>query len=152
MLTIIITCLILAAMSIARSGLFIHTWRHSQSIFKKTAPYGFFGVESWVRKYKGGILLTDQILPYLVYPVTRIWYHKFFGLKYQERFLFSATALVFLTDFFHLTQFITLTLIAVAITYAADQPWYTILIYKAIMSSTFQMFFGKLFKYDFWHK
>jgi hypothetical protein len=60
---------------------------------------GFWGKESWLRKYK---------LDHINRPILakKSLYNKVFKLKYQERFPLSATLLVFLTDGYHLTQFI----------------------------------------------
>lgn len=63
-----------------------------------SSPTGFWGSQSWKRKYKldGGKLIPIK---------TPSRYEQFFKIKYKERFLFSTNALVFVTDAAHLMQF-----------------------------------------------
>ncbi len=150
-----VVMVLLAVVSVIRSALYLYTWRYDQSIFRSNKPYSFFGKDSWVRKYKyrnkfhlkqyGEVPIDDWQIE-LAQVTKRVRYHKFFALKYQEKFFGSGTFLVFVTDFFHFTQFLYLTLIVIAVVVAAGWPWWMILILKSIMSSTFQMFFGKFFK------
>ena len=65
---------------------------------------GFFGSQSWKRKYKRN---KEGNL----YAAPDNDYYKFFGIKYKEAFPWSATALVFITDGFHLFQWVLLKLI-----------------------------------------
>jgi hypothetical protein len=62
--------------------------------FLNLRPTGFFGRNSWKRKWK-----YEAGRPILA---PKNWYYKFFKLKYRERFLLSSTLLVFLTDAPHL--------------------------------------------------
>jgi len=76
-------------------------------------PYSFWGTESWVRKY-------DHIRPYaseraVILAAPDNWYYRLFKIKYKERFPLSATALVFVTDGYHLTQWIMIKAICGAI-------------------------------------
>jgi hypothetical protein len=75
---------------------------------------GFWGKESWLRKYK---------LDHINRPILakKSLYNKVFKLKYQERFPLSATLLVFLTDGYHLTQFIAVNSLLLAIALLTHQ-------------------------------
>lgn len=66
-------------------------------------PTGFWGEHSYLRKYKN---------PYVDAPNN--WYYKRFKINYKEAFPGSATCLVFLTDGFHLMQFVMLKCMAIA--------------------------------------
>jgi hypothetical protein len=57
---------------------------------------GFWGSESWRRKYRGASLRAPK----------ENWYYKLFKIKHEERFFGSATIFVWITDGFHLTQFV----------------------------------------------
>jgi len=72
---------------------------HSISIFKNRSPYSFFGKQSWVRKYKEN------------------------NYELGPRFLGSTTFLVFLTDGWHLFQFLMkLAIVGSVVTY--NPIWY----------------------------
>lgn len=62
----------------------------------------FWTMGGWRRKYDMTALAPNT------------WYYKFFNLKYREKFCFSGTVLVFLTDAFHLMQFLTIKMILFA--------------------------------------
>lgn len=64
--------------------------------------FGFWGRNSWVRKYKreGSKTAIFKL------PKAHNWYHKLFKLKYVERFPLSATFLSFLTDGYDFCQFL----------------------------------------------
>ena len=86
-------------------------------------PYSFWGKESWKRKYKkyeydpsvgfkGYNLIAAPDTPY----------YRFFKIKYKEKFPWSSTLLVFITDGFHLAQWFMIKFIIAAIT--LDWRWY----------------------------
>lgn len=54
---------------------------------------------TWKNKWK-------TICGILIPPYNHWWYFGLYRPKYQERFPFSSTGLVFLTDFWHLYQFL----------------------------------------------
>jgi len=61
---------------------------------KRTNSKGFWGIDSWTRKYHK----TD------VFNAPDNWYYRFFKLGVRERFPLSATLLVNLTDGYHACQ------------------------------------------------
>lgn len=66
---------------------------------------GFWGEQSWRRKYASNNGLLDL-------PLSN-WYYDLFKIPYLERFPLSATLLVFLTDGYHLmTLFMQLSIFA----------------------------------------
>ena len=70
---------------------------------------GFFEGNSWIRKYKYSPKLGLESAPDNLY-------YRTFGILYKERFPFSATALVFLTDAYHLAQWLMIKFILLAVT------------------------------------
>lgn len=89
----------------------------------------FWGEGSWFRKYKSTPGLVTA-------PDT--WYYRFFDIRYQERFPLSATALVFVTDGMHLTQFLMIkTLILSIITFHGIPSLTTFFIYLVAWSIGF---------------
>lgn len=67
------------------------------------STYGFFGHDSHLRKYKN---ISE---PGRLYEITKApsnWYYNTFKIKYREAFFLSSTILVFLTDFYHASQFL----------------------------------------------
>lgn len=71
---------------------------------------------SWLDKYK------NPLQPYKYIP----WYY--FGTikpEYRERFPFSSTALAFLTDFWHLSQFIFLNFLFISISINIGNDFYS---------------------------
>lgn len=56
---------------------------------------------SYRRKYK---FLSNYNGHVTLKPAPKTWYYKLFRLKYEERFIFSATIFAFLTDAFHMGQ------------------------------------------------
>ena len=138
MVTVI--CLVVAAACWATMNTL--TFHHGNSLFASCKPTSFFGVDSWKRKYKSG----------LIYPAPRgNFYYKLFKLDYKEAFPLSATALAFLTDGYHFLQFIMLWAIAIAIPTFEYSPVYPTLdlveiakitlAYRIIWSIVFNMVF-----------
>lgn len=103
---------------------------------------GFWGKDSWVRKYKCKYTLLKTgsfIREFDKAPNT--WYYRFFKIKYKERFPFSATFLVMFTDGMHLTQhFYFIFLVLSMVTTPHD--WQSLLIASATL----------LFSFWFWYK
>jgi hypothetical protein len=85
------------------------TSRHLfHSVSRNENPTGFFGKESWLRKYK---------LDHIDRPIKakRTFYTRLFNVKYKERFPLSSTLLVFLTDYYHAGQFLTIKALTLAL-------------------------------------
>src|SRR5688500_6272487 len=66
--------------------------------------YGFWGPSSGYRKYR---------TPRKQAPDN--WYYRLLKIEYKEKFPLSASALVFVTDGFHLVQFFTIKFLIAAI-------------------------------------
>jgi len=89
---------------------------------KNSTPFRkhtFFGSDSWVRKYKKARNVQGILTAYDFYPPPDNWYYKTFKIDHLEKFPWSATALVFVTDGYHLFQwlFIKFILLGVTVTY-----------------------------------
>lgn len=78
-------------------------------------PYSFWGEESWKRKYKREGMNATTNDPYRLYAAPDTWYYRFFKINYRERFPLSATVLVFLTDGYHLVQWVGVKCLCIAI-------------------------------------
>lgn len=102
-------------------------YEHADSIFSaKVKPTSFFGSQMWKRKYRVTSYGTMFPHPQLSVRIPRIYrrYYKAFKIEYEERFLFSATALVWLTDGMHLANFLMkFSLIAACMTAQLDGNW-----------------------------
>jgi len=72
----------------------------------------FWSMGGWIRKYK---TVDGKFL-----PAPDNAYYRFFKLYYKERFPLSATALVFVTDGYHLMQFIWIKFMLLAVSTTAD--------------------------------
>lgn len=100
----------------------------------------FFNSQSWVRKYYlTGRQDNDMIdvdyyfgidtlgylrlktIPHLVWVLPQ-WYYDHFKVRYVERFPFSATLLVFVTDAYHLAQWFAIKFICLAIAINTPAP------------------------------
>jgi hypothetical protein len=79
--------------------------------------YGFWGKDSWVRKYKYEFFLGALSFECVS---KRNLYYRIFGIRYKEAFPFSATALVWLTDWYHAFQFVMLKAIFLAVYFRED--------------------------------
>lgn len=107
-------------------------------------PYSFWGRESYKRKYKKHESSNDQIYLTLAPKEKGFWgwYYKFFKIKYREAFPFSATILVFVTDGYHMLQFIMIK----AILIAASRNVIDFFVLWAIWFLFFNVFFRNRFK------
>jgi len=110
-------------------------------------PYGYFGEQQWIRKYKSGgeytfqdpgssttkwIAVRSGTMPTLA-PDT--WYYRFFKLKYEEWFLFSATFLISFTDCYHTSQLICRVLMSLSITLAISAHWWFAVVIWALYAT-----------------
>lgn len=129
--------------SIANAIQYTVAFRYEQSIFTKYPK--FFGPRSARNKYastSSGELLSAPL---------NNKYYKRYRLIYKERFPLSATILVFLTDAFHLFQFLRTNLIILAIlTFDyKSHSWINMilvfLLYRIIYSGIFELCYSKLF-------
>lgn len=107
-------------------GLFeLLAFDHKDSIFSaRVHPESFWGSISWRRKYKKLIPLVYIMPEVEQWPSWKRWYYKTFKIKYPERFPFSATMLVWLTDGMHLMNFLMkFFLIGACVTYTEGYHW-----------------------------
>lgn len=100
----------------------------SAAMFYRSPTNGFWGDDSWKRKYQ---LDANGV------PVTapKSLYYWAFKITYKERFPLSATVLVFVTDGFHLMQWFCVKFTIAAIT--LDPVDY--LFYWLVWSAAFQI-------------
>lgn len=127
--------------------------RYDQSIFMRWPK--FFGEKSWENKY------AKDGYGFLIEAPDN-WYYKRFNIKFMEKFPFSATLLVFLTDGFHLFQGLRTSLVILAMMFFDVNvlEWsvfyfdvgypYTVrlilvfLFYKGIYSGIFELCYSRL--------
>jgi hypothetical protein len=95
----------------------LQSFRHDKTLWSKLNPIHFFGERSDLRKYKHYGLVKS--------PNT--WYYRTFKIEHKERFPLSATALVFLTDGFHLMLFMAINFFTLAIEVGKFYEWLPIL-------------------------
>lgn len=69
---------------------------HAKLKWSFNEPTSYWGAGAWRNKYK---FINNQFV-----KPPQNWYYKFFRIYHKERFPFSATALVFLTDGYHFCQ------------------------------------------------
>lgn len=100
-------------------------FKYSKSTFSGTVkPVSFFGSHSWLLKYKPdkSVLAFGEYRPL---PPLKNWYYRLFDIEYRERFLFSTTALVWMTDGFHLfNMLMKVALICAILSYDPFIAWY----------------------------
>ena len=112
-MTILFFLLSIACLAVRES---LQYFRHSKSIFDRCKHGSFFGKFSWTRKYeKAGPNSFSSSMFEL--PPNNLYY-RFFKIEYKERFPLSATALVFLTDGFHLMQWLAINFFTLSIAFA----------------------------------
>lgn len=107
-------------------------WQNKLKIKYTGYQYGMWGRDSWWRKYDYKVMWSkDQNGKFVGMafgvPAPKTWYYKTFEIKYQEKFPLSATALVWLTDGFHLVQFFMIKFFCAAVAFAVGGPWWMIL-------------------------
>lgn len=90
-----------------------------------TRGFGFFGEDSYLRKYKN--IHPDKTKFQVQIPKDN-WYYNFFNIRYREAFFLSSTALVFVTDVYHLSQFLFLLFLSASVTFALGFTWLLLLL------------------------
>lgn len=117
-------------------------FRYEQSIFYKFNPYFWNPQKSWRNKYDKDLSKSKEC-----------WYY--FGLYkplFKERFPFSTTFLVFLTDGWHLLKALVLTCWVLAIVFYKPMLniWGDMWLLFIFYSSAFNIFETKLFNRTYW--
>jgi len=102
---------------------------HGKSIFRRTKPFGFWGKNAWVRKYKD------------------------FNPGVGELFPLSTTLLVFLTDGYHFSQWMMFTCLSLAVVFfdpmlitGLDSIIAIFFIYRISWSLLFWLFHGTVLR------
>ena len=105
----------------------------NQSIFKKLNPEFWNPLESW--KFKWASPFPQ--------PVEARWYYFGYLPRYKERFPYSSTALVFLTDAWHLFKALMLGCIMLAVVNYSVlvTPFIDFILLYVTFTFTFTMFF-----------
>ena len=94
--------------------------------------------ESWKRKWK----IRKYGASAVRISVKKPWYYLgLYKPKYIERFPYSSTIFVFLTDGWHLMQFIQFKLLFTALMYHTFDVWYEILLGVMVCSTIFSLSF-----------
>jgi len=107
--------------------------------------------DGWWRKYKTIPWTPSNITDkkFTLYRYIPKWYHFGFAPKHAERFPFSTTIFVFLTDGWHLAQFLFYStwqlIIALTISVNGQEDWYykliAFIIIKTMFSVTFELIY-----------
>tara|TARA_R110000751_G_scaffold262043_1_gene361283 strand:+ start:78 stop:515 length:438 start_codon:yes stop_codon:yes gene_type:complete len=106
--------------------------------------------QGWRRKYKShNVMLPGFPVQNTFVPYKNKWYHFGITPKFEEKFPYSTTILVFLTDGWHLTQFLfhsTWQLaIAIPLNVLYSYPWYFTILWwvfiKMMFSGTFELIY-----------
>lgn len=107
-------------------------FRFQGSVFNRPKLMKFFGPESWRNKWHTPL------------PPSR----GDGSPKYKERFKFSSTILVFVTDGWHLAQFLFLkAMILGAVLYSPlVNCWVDFIIFSIVFSLTFELFYSRIWK------
>lgn len=118
-------------MSIALGCLNLVSFIVAVYFYTKSQEETFDGDDDWENKYKKPLELAPDN-----------FYYRTIKAKYKERFLFSASFLVALTDRYHRFQlFFKSLLILSIVTYQPLFYWWDLLIYFAVWSFTFTLTF-----------
>lgn len=107
----------------------------SRNLFHNQKETGFFGKDSWKRKYK-----TSHLGIYAA-PDNR--YYKFFKIPYKEKFPLSATLLVWTTDGFHLLQMIATKSLTLAVALQSENWILNFVILTILWHSAFYVTYTK---------
>jgi len=108
--------------------------------------------QGWWRKYKIIPITIDTIINKNIsfYEYKNKWYHFGFAPRYEEKFIYSTTILVFLTDGWHLLQFLFHTTwqlaIALAIQVNGENTWEYKVAAFIIIKITFSLLFEIIYK------
>lgn len=92
----------------------VELWNHGKLKWSKEDD-SFWGEHSYTRKYAN---------PFE--PPKENWYYRVFKIGYLERFPLSATVLVFLTDGYHLAQFMFFNFLSLSFAFALGFSWITL--------------------------
>lgn len=112
---------------------------HGKIKFHRLAS-GFWGVSSWIRKYKIGPQGGGE----LMVKAPNNWYYKLIGVKYVERWPTSTWLTVVFTDAMHLLQFFYIKLFILSIVlYSPVFNWYWD---GAIYLGTWYLVFNVIYK------
>lgn len=105
---------IAAASWAAISTLLFH---RNESVFppSNVNEIGFWGQQSWVRKYKPKYKIPGSTDMGIFITAPSNWYYRIFNIDYKERFPLSATLLVVFTDGFHLLQFVMISCLTISL-------------------------------------
>lgn len=87
--------LILTSLALAAACFAIRELAAHGKLNYKGPADSFWGEQSWLRKYSDGLIQAPKN-----------WYYRVFKIPYKEKFPLSATALVFVTDGYHLLGFL----------------------------------------------
>ena len=118
------------------------SFRYAQSIFYKLNPYFWDPERSWKNKYRMPFEKGEPL-----------WYYfNLYTPMFKEKFPYSTTALVFLTDAWHLLKALVLICFLFAIVYYKPIVgfWGDIWILFIAYSISFNLFEGKIFQRSYW--
>jgi len=123
-------------------------WSIAKGRMDKSAKDVFIGDESWKNKTPSQNNNYKKDENGWVKPYIKKWYHpKWWTPKFEEKFPFSSTAGVFVTDYWHFMQFIMLTSVTVAIGLLTGENIYGILITVVALKIIYGIWFN--FGYEF---
>jgi len=92
----------------------------------------FWGNNSWMRKYN----YTEDMYRT---PLPDNWYYNTFKIEYKERFPGSATIFVFMTDGWHLMQFVFLNSLLLGFAVLTIHPIIWFIVFRAIWAIVFNI-------------
>lgn len=98
--------------------------QHGKFLLSKKSHLGFWGVDSWRRKYKSKIGKDVPRGSFDFIEPPNNWYYKFFNIAFVEKWPTSATFTVFASDGYHLTQFLFFLFLSLSITFAIGFDWW----------------------------
>lgn len=105
------------------------------------AQYGdFFNASGWTNKWK----LNFMGDPIKSTKHDHPWYLQLYQPEYVERFPFSSTLLVALTDGWHLLKEIVLTLISILIVINSSEPWFNFFVYRIALFIGFAVMYYRI--------
>lgn len=104
--------------------------QHSQLKWMSEDPFGFWGEDSDKRKFARH---KDITRTYARKEAPNTWYYKFTRGDWKEAFPLSTTLLVWLTDGYHLAQFVFLKFTIAAILTFPEWTWWRV-VYLLILT------------------
>jgi hypothetical protein len=134
----LILCLVLGIVDAAKD---IITFRFKQSVFYNLDRHFWDPLVSWKNKYKTPLT-----------PFKPKWYYPFLAPKLEERFPFSSTMLVFLTDAWHLLKALTIITILSIVYFYSEMIGFSadLILCFCAYSFTFNLFESKVFNRTYW--